>query len=84
MSTPIVVPLLAQISKLEAISNFEKICEHGGYFCKSCQAFRESVEGHNGWRACARCKSIRLKWCPPIEGFKAGQEFQTDPKTAHV
>lgn len=84
MSQPILKPMFIQIERLNAAANFEKICETGAYFCKSCQSFRETVEGHNGYRACARCKSIRLKWCPPVPGFKAGEEFKTEPKDCHV
>ena len=84
MSQPLLKPLLIQIEKLDAVSNFEKICEQGAYFCKSCQAFRETVEGAHGYPACARCKSLRLKWCPPVPGFKAGEELKSDPKRCHV
>jgi methionine aminopeptidase len=84
VSAPILTPLLVQIERVSAVANFESICEQGGYFCKNCQAFRETVEGHNGYRACACCNSIRVKWCPPIEGYKAGDVFQTDPRKSHV
>ena len=61
---------------MNAIQNFERICETGAFFCKSCQAFRETVEGLNGMQCCGRCKSLRVNWCPPVPGFKAGEPFE--------
>lgn len=53
------------------MSSFADVCEHGGHWCKLCQRYVEVLESDNGLpRRCAECGSIRLRFDPPVEGFK--------------
>lgn len=74
------------VKELPGVKKLTELCMHGGYWCRSCQCFRDT-EDADGYRKCAVCKSRRVKWCPPVEGFAEREEvspFKTDPKDCHV
>jgi DNA-directed RNA polymerase subunit RPC12/RpoP len=61
------------------------VCEHGGYWCRACQRFVVPEEDDHGrGRRCPRCDGIRLRYHPPLPGFKAGEPLMTDPKNLHA
>ena len=69
-----------------AIADLVKLCAHGGYFCNRCQRFRDMADA-DGYKKCAVCGSHRVKWCPPVEGFKAQEELdalKSNPERCHV
>jgi hypothetical protein len=46
------------------MKTLEQICEEGGNFCKTCQAFVEIVE-RDGNFVCKHCNTQNWKYCPP-------------------
>lgn len=56
------------------------MCKHGTWVCKSC-GFPFAEPKQSIFRSCPTCRSYRIKWVPPVEGFASRCHHQNKVTT---
>jgi DNA-directed RNA polymerase subunit RPC12/RpoP len=65
--------------------SFLDLCANGGHWCKRCSRYVIPIDSDQGLPlACPYCGGHRIRFDPPVPGFKPDEEFQTDPKKCHA
>jgi len=65
--------------------SFVQLCAHGGHWCRPCQRYVEPMQDDHGEpRRCPLCRSVRLRWDPPVPDFHPDETFRTAPENCHV